>query len=229
MTIALPQPRTPAQAEAARVNGACSRGPVTAEGKARSALNGVRHGLCSPRFFLLPDEDPAEYAAFRAATLQGFRPRDEAEGLAAERIVQAGWRAGRADRLEALVLADLFAAEALAEGEARTARAAAMRALGTLLRYRARLERERDRAVDELAALKQRPRARPPAPTEPAAAPPAFTPRHGVAFEPARAVEGVEASSPADGTNEPERLSRPLNRHERRRLAALERRLAQAA
>jgi hypothetical protein len=51
--------RTAAQAAASRLNGALSHGPpIAALGKACSALNGTRHGLCSASFFLLPDEDP---------------------------------------------------------------------------------------------------------------------------------------------------------------------------
>ena len=57
----MPTAPSPAQSEASRLNGARSNGPATDAGKARSALNGVRHGLCGRTFFLLPDEDPAEF------------------------------------------------------------------------------------------------------------------------------------------------------------------------
>ena len=57
----MPAMPSPAQSEASRLNGACSAGPATEAGKARSSLNAVRHGLSGRTFFLLPDEDAAEF------------------------------------------------------------------------------------------------------------------------------------------------------------------------
>ena len=54
------------------------------------------------------------------------------------------WREERADRLEALVLTDLFAAGKLPDpAERRGREGGGLKALSTLLRYRARIERER--------------------------------------------------------------------------------------
>jgi hypothetical protein len=218
------RPRTAAQAAAARLNGARSRGPVTAAGKARSALNGTRHGLCSASFFLLPDEDPEAYAGFLAGMLGSLGPEDEAERQSVERAAQAMWRESRADRLEAEILANVFAARGLEDrAEAQAALQAAMRMLAVLIRYRGRIERDRDRALEAFHALRRRPR--------PAAAPPPVLRSEP---EPSAAVAGTSEPEPAPppsllrpvpavrGTREPEPTPR-LSRRERRRRAALER------
>src|SRR3954451_21693642 len=82
----MPVSPTPARSEASRQNGALSRGPATPEGKARSALNGTRHGLRGSTFALLPGEDPAAWAAVLAGSLARFRPADAAELACVERL-----------------------------------------------------------------------------------------------------------------------------------------------
>ena len=158
----MPTTPSPAQSDASRLNGARSTGPATEAGKARSSLNSVRHGLSGRTFFLLPDEDPDEFKEHEATWLAAWRPRDFAEEDAALVAIRALWREIRADRLEALVLADLFAAGGIAdEAERQAAKAAAMKALGTVLRYRARIAREFAAAMRELDALRQRRLAQP--------------------------------------------------------------------
>ena len=56
------------------------RGPRTPQGKARSAMNALRHGLRARDFALLPEEDPAEWARApgrpaRRATARSTPPR----------------------------------------------------------------------------------------------------------------------------------------------------------
>ena len=153
----MPVTPSPAQSAASRLNGAQSAGPATAAGKARAALNGVRHGLCGRTFFLLPDEDPAEFHRHEALWLAAWRPRDLHEHAAAEAAIRCMWREERADRLEAVVLSDLFAAGKLSDpAEAEVAKTAAFKALSTLLRYRGRIEREHRAAMQALESLRQR-------------------------------------------------------------------------
>jgi hypothetical protein len=216
----MPVTPSPSQSEASRLNGARSAAPASDAGKARASLNGVRHGLCGRTFFLLPDEHPAEFQAQESLWLAEWNPRDPQEREAAAAVVRAMWREVRADRLEAAVLTDLFAAGAIAdEAERQAAKAAAMKALGTLPRYRGRVEREHRQAMADLDALRQRRLARPsPAqPHEP-------EPRPEAAERPAiSSPRPVPSTSPTIAPSEPER---PLNRHQRRALAAVTRRAA---
>ena len=204
----MPSTPTPAQSAASRLNGARSTGPASADGKGRAARNAVRHGLSGRTFFLLPDEDPEEFAAHEAECLAAWRPRDHAEREAAQAAVRAMWREIRGDRLEVEVLTGLFAAGRIEDAaEREAARAAAFRELAMLLRYQARIARELAAAMAELRALRQRrlaataPRPDEPEGSSPAAAPP-VPPRMRSEPEPA------------------------LNRHQRRALAAMARQRA---
>lgn len=219
--------RTQAQIEASRSNGAQSSGPTTIAGKAQAALNGTRHGLCSAQFFLLPDEDPAAWATFAADMLAALQPAGDAERHAAERAVQAMWREMRADRLEAAILTELFAAGSLPDADAtRAAREAGMKALSILLRYRARIQRDLDRARLELDCLRQRSRAT----ATPAADRPSEPESVRVApsMPPSRSRVEPTRHHDAGVPSEPEQ-PRATNRRERRRLAALERQAARRA
>jgi hypothetical protein len=212
----VPAQPTTAQSAASRRNGARSAGPATAEGKAASARNAARHGLTGANFFLLPDEHPEDYARHEALWLHTLNPADLAERDAALAVVRAMCREIRADRLEVQVLNDLFGADAIEdEAEAKAVKQAAWRALSTLLRYRARIQREHDRALAALDALRQRPRQLAAVRSEPepapAAAPPAPPPRL--------------AAAPAVVPEEPE-PPRALSRHQRRALAAMRRKRA---
>ena len=65
----------PARAAASRRNGAKSRGPRTPEGKARSAKNALKHGLCAQRNVVLGDEDLDEFEALEAALMAELAPQ----------------------------------------------------------------------------------------------------------------------------------------------------------
>src|SRR3954447_13942817 len=109
----MPLSPTAAQSATSRANGALSRGPATPSGKARSALNGTRHGLAGP-FRLLPGEDAAAHERLRAALLARHAPADAAEEHWVEELAFAAWRLRR---LRALDAAALDAADGTSEPE----------------------------------------------------------------------------------------------------------------
>lgn len=88
------KPRTPRQAEASRANGRRSEGPRTAEGKARSASNAVRHGLRAEQR-LLPGESLDAYLAHLAGWCEGLGATSPAEAEVVARLADVGWRLRR--------------------------------------------------------------------------------------------------------------------------------------
>ena len=58
----------------AAVTTAKKRGPNTPEGKARSAMNALKHGLRARDFVLLPEEDPQEWTQHVQDLEAGLRP-----------------------------------------------------------------------------------------------------------------------------------------------------------
>lgn len=92
------------RAEAARLNGRKSRGPVTPEGKRRSAMNALKHGLTADRFTLAQGEDGAAFQELLERLTARYRPADEVAAHLVQRLASVMWRQYRADRLEAEVL-----------------------------------------------------------------------------------------------------------------------------
>ena len=83
------------------------RGPKTPEGKARSAMNALKHGLRARDFVLLPEEDPAEWRQHVLDLEDGYGPVDATEKKLVDAIAVAMWKEIRADRFEAEVLTDI--------------------------------------------------------------------------------------------------------------------------
>jgi hypothetical protein len=155
-------PRSPAQAEASRRNGARSKGPITPQGKARSRLNGMVHGLSAQLEHLLPGAVADGLAAFRDELATGGS--ELVQAIEQEQLAGTLWLRTRATALEMAVLSGLQAqmlagafrphpetGAAPAEAAATEAlEAAADRQLQRLLlfaRYGTRLRRELDRLL----------------------------------------------------------------------------------
>jgi hypothetical protein len=159
---------SPARAEASRKNGASSKGPVTPEGKARSAQNALKHGLRAEKHVVVGGESPAAFTAFEAALLADLAPEGALQTLLAGRIARAAWRLERAERIEAELFArqmkGLFDDGDLGLALIRDGNGA--RAFDTLLRYRGAAQAELFRTLRTLRALQAEP-AKEPAPVMP--------------------------------------------------------------
>jgi hypothetical protein len=86
-----------ARLESNRANAKKSTGPRSINGKKRSSMNALKHGMTA-RLALLPDEDPALYDRRRSEWVQNFRPRSDSELFQAERAVYCSWQLQRAYR-----------------------------------------------------------------------------------------------------------------------------------
>jgi hypothetical protein len=147
-----------ARAEASRKNGAKSRGPRTAEGKARSARNALKHGLRAEKHLLLPDEDAAAFAALEAALTDELAPEGVLQTILVRRVACATWRLERAERLEVELFAERRYGDAGA-GLALIRDGNGTRSFETLLRYRGAAQAELWRALRTLKALQAETRA----------------------------------------------------------------------
>ena len=88
------------QAATARINGAKSNGPITAEGKAISSQNSLKHGLTSSRV-VLPHESQEAYDKLEASLINRFKPADDLESELVQEMAAARWRLRRIEAMEA--------------------------------------------------------------------------------------------------------------------------------
>jgi hypothetical protein len=147
-----------ARAEASRKNGARSRGPKTAAGKARSAQNALRHGLRAEKYVVLADEDADEFGALEAALEDELAPAGALQRFLARRVACAAWRLMRAERLEVELFAERRAHQG-GLGLALIRDGNGSRSFETLLRYRGAAQAELWRALRTLEALQAEARA----------------------------------------------------------------------
>ena len=161
-----------------RANGAKSHGPVTPEGKARSARNASTHGIFNSPFVLRNEQD-ALFLQLEAEFTEEWDPQGPTESALVDQMVICRWRLNRIWATEAAAI-DMQMdedAQALAEkyGDFDEAcrTAAAMKHLSDdsnflslMQRYDTSLSRQFDRALVRLRQLK-RDRAPQPQPDQP--------------------------------------------------------------
>ncbi len=209
-----PRPRSEAQRQAARRNGARSRGPVTAAGKARSSRNALRHGLCAAATIVAPGEDPAAFAALLADLRAEHRPRDVTTDQLVQRLAVTLWKLARCDRLEAELAACRSRAVAGAlDGEGVPDLLARSAELALLWRHQAQLERALHRLLRALGP----PVGRPPTdqvPRDPAPLEPESGTRADRANEPGPAAAFAPGGEHAPSASDPEPGPAHTGRHE---------------
>jgi hypothetical protein len=90
---------SPKQIEANRRNAKKSTGPRTSAGKAKVALNAIKHGLLAKQV-VLPNEDEEEFAEFTVRLAHELQPVGELEDLLVGMIAACAWRLRRLQRVE---------------------------------------------------------------------------------------------------------------------------------
>ena len=104
---------------ASRANGARSRGPRTDEGKARSSMNALTHGLTARTAIVLPLVERAEdWSAHLTGFAEALRPVGAVERELVERMAAITWRLRRVERVEAAVIGGTLTAADRAAADA---------------------------------------------------------------------------------------------------------------
>ena len=111
------------------------RGPNTPEGKARSSMNALKHGLRARSFGILPEEDQAEWAQHVQDLRQGYRPVDAAEEKLVTAIAVAMWNEIRADRTLVETMAEIPPCRPGRSHGTNMQEPENARSLGTAIRY----------------------------------------------------------------------------------------------
>ncbi len=97
---------TKKQIEANRRNAKKSTGPKTEEGKAKSSMNALKHGLTSQRVWL-NEEEKKDFHEFRLGLVDELEPWGSLETQFVCRIAAQMWRLARIPGIEAEILCKL--------------------------------------------------------------------------------------------------------------------------
>lgn len=87
------------QIAASRRNGKQSHGPASAEGKAASSMNALRHGLRA-RKLILKNESQDDFDQLHGSLQDRYQPQNVAEQLLVDQAAIAQWKLARAEAYE---------------------------------------------------------------------------------------------------------------------------------
>ena len=90
---------SPLQYAANRLNAEKSHGPTSPQGRARSSINALRHGLTA-RVVVLPSEDMDAYRAFSKEIVDSLDPQTPVERQFAHTVADNQWRINRIRSIE---------------------------------------------------------------------------------------------------------------------------------
>src|SRR5216684_8601398 len=85
--------------DSARANGAKSHGPITEEGRKKSSMNALKHGLTA-RTVLFSNDNHAEYDALLESYIQSLQPIDPFEMDLVVEMVNTKWQQRRVQKFE---------------------------------------------------------------------------------------------------------------------------------
>jgi hypothetical protein len=82
-------------ADQARINGAKSKGPTSADGKARSSKNALKHGFAAKENIVIQTEDAPAWEIYLAGYRASFNPTNLAETDLVDQLASITWRQAR--------------------------------------------------------------------------------------------------------------------------------------
>ena len=143
---------TQLKSDTARVNGAKSQGPKTAQGREISSHNSTKHGLSARNPVVLECENAAHFEAVHDSQMEIHQPATPAEKDLVDQMVAARWRILRLQSIESDLLdtelrqkeeieLELDSGRKTRLSEAYTAQANNSRAMALASRHEARLNR----------------------------------------------------------------------------------------
>jgi hypothetical protein len=135
---------TPFQRRANRANAQRSTGPRTDAGKARSSVNGLKHGLRA-NTLILPGESDADWRDHREGVLIALGAKGTLETALADRVALALWRLRRVGPCDAATAARELPDDGRPSSEDNL--------LDKVIRYEAHLSRQMLQALEALERL----------------------------------------------------------------------------
>jgi hypothetical protein len=164
---------TPKQIQAARANGAHSKGPTTEKGKQKSARNSLRHGLLA-QTVVLEEESSERFLDLLAGYMEEHQPQTASQLSLVETMAVARWRQLRVWGAQKTAMDRDMKLQDPSVGPAHVRVLLALRGSPespcppeVLLRYEIAFDRQFSRALTRLLALQSRTVAEPPQPYHP--------------------------------------------------------------